>query len=76
MVKIDKYKCSICGGYLYRTDSGGPLVTLQCSSETAMFWNFNRGTKEQHDSHEHFVNSTICVTKKEWEDENKKVQRV
>jgi len=76
MVKIDKYKCKICGDYLYRTDSGGPLVTLQCSSETAMFWNYNRGTKEQHDSHEHFVNSTICVEKKEWDDENKKVQRV
>jgi len=76
MVKIDKYKCKICDSYLYRTDSGGNSVTLQCSSEEAMFWNFNRGTKEQHDSHEHFVNSTICVEKKEWDDENKKVQRV
>jgi hypothetical protein len=74
MIKIEKYRCSLCGEYLYKTDGGGLKVTLQCSSDSAKFWNFNRGTKEQHDSHVHFVNSTISVTKKEWENETKKVQ--
>jgi hypothetical protein len=53
------YKCKVCGSQLYRTDGGGHLVTLQCSSENAMFWNFNRGTKEQAQSHKHFMDSLI-----------------
>ena len=76
MVKIEKYKCIQCGSYLYRTDAGGLSVTLQCSSDEAKFWNFDRGTKEQHDAHNHFVKSTVIITKKEWENETKKVQRV
>ena len=75
MVKIDKYKCTECGAYLYRTDAGGLSVTLQCSSEKAKFWNFDRGTKEQSVAHNHFVKSAVTITKKEWENETKKVQR-
>lgn len=73
-MKIEKYKCSLCGEHLYKTDGGGPKVTLQCSSEEAKFWNFNRGTEEQRSAHEHFTKSTVSVSKKEWEDEAKKVQ--
>lgn len=73
MNKCDKYRCSICGEYLYRTDGGGLNVVLQCSSDDAMFWNFDRGTKEQTDSHIHFHKSTLCVLKKEWDNETKKV---
>jgi len=72
MTKIEKYRCSLCGEYLYRTDGGGLIVILQCSSEVAKFWNFNRGTKEQNDAHKHFNKSTMSISKKEWEDEIKK----
>ena len=75
MTKIDKYRCSLCGEYLYRTDGGGLIVILQCSSEVAKFWNFDRGSEEQRIGHEHFHKSTVSVSKKEWEDETKKVQR-
>jgi hypothetical protein len=74
MTKIEKYKCSLCGEYLYKTDGGGPTVTLQCSSEEAKFWNFDRGTEAQRVGHEHFHKSTMTVPKKEWENEIKKVQ--
>ena len=73
-MKIEKYKCSLCGEHLYKTDGGGPMATLQCSSDAAKFWNFDRGTEAQKASHEHFTKSTVSVSKKEWEDEAKKVQ--
>jgi hypothetical protein len=60
------YKCKVCGSQLYRTDGGGRSVTLQCSSENAMFWNFNRGTKEQAQSHKHFMDSLIHMENIEW----------
>jgi hypothetical protein len=60
------YKCKVCGSQLYRTDGGGHLVTLQCSSENAMFWNFNRGTKEQAQSHKHFMDSLTHIENLEW----------
>ena len=61
------YKCKVCGSQLYRTDGGGPSVTLQCSSESAMFWNFNRGTKEQAQAHKHFMDSLTHMENKEWD---------
>jgi len=58
------YKCKVCGSQLYRTD--GSSVTLQCSSDDAMFWNFGRGTKEQSQSHKHFMDSITHIENKEW----------
>lgn len=75
MTKIEKWKCALCGAHLYKTDGGGPAVTLQCSSAEAAFWNFDRGSEAQRIGHEHFHKSTVSVSKKEWEDEAKKVQR-
>lgn len=75
MIKLEKYRCSLCGEHLYKTDGGGHVVILQCSSEEAKFWNFDRGTKEQSEAHNHFHKSTMHVSKKECEDEIKKVQR-
>ena len=66
-VADQNYKCKICGSKLYRTDGGGKIVTLQCSSESAMFWNFNRGTKEQNQSHDHFIKSTVCILKEKYD---------
>lgn len=60
------YKCKVCGLQLYRTDGGAPAVTLQCSSDEAKFWNFNRGTKEQNISHKHFMDSMIHISLEEW----------
>jgi hypothetical protein len=60
------YKCKVCGSQLYRTDGGGNTVTLQCSSDEAMFWNFNRGTKEQNISHKHFMDSITHIKNEEW----------
>jgi hypothetical protein len=65
-VSDQNYKCKICGSKLYRTDGGGKTVTLQCSSESAMFWNFNRGTKEQNISHKHFMDSITHINKEDW----------
>lgn len=62
-----KYRCKICGSKLYRSDSGGPLVELECSSDAAKFWNFDRGSKEQKDAHEHFSKSRLYITREEWE---------
>lgn len=76
MIKLEKYRCSLCKEYLYKTDGGGHVVILQCSSEEAKFWNFDRGSEAQRIGHEHFNKSTLSVSKKEWEDENKKVQRL
>jgi ribosomal protein S27E len=64
------HKCSICGSRLYRTDGGGRSVTLQCSSDEAKFWNFNRGTEEQRKSHEHFTKSSISIPLEKWNEEN------
>jgi hypothetical protein len=64
------YKCSICGSRLYRTDGGGMSVTLQCSSDDAKFWNFNRGTEEQRKSHEHFTKSLISIPLEKWNEES------
>lgn len=61
-----EHRCKICGAPMYRTDGGGSRVILQCSSEEAMFWNFNRGTKEQSISHKHFTESTMNIPLKEW----------
>lgn len=60
-VNDQEHRCKICGYPLYRTDGGGHNVTLQCSSDAAKFWNFNRGTKEQHDSHKHFMDSIMTI---------------
>lgn len=65
-VADQEHRCKICGSPMYRTDGGGPRVTLQCSSEEAMFWNFNRGTKEQNISHKHFIESLMNIPLKEW----------
>jgi hypothetical protein len=65
-VNDPEHRCKICGAPMYRTDSGGPTVTLQCSSDEAKFWNFNRGTKLQNDSHKHFTDSMIHISLEEW----------
>jgi|ERR1035437_2504701 hypothetical protein len=74
----NKYKCSVCGSPMYRTDAGGHDATLQCSSDRAKFWNFTRGSKEQDEAHDHFEKSTIYVTNKEWSviSESKKKKRI
>lgn len=64
---LNKYKCPVCGGVLYRTDAGGPDITLQCSSDEARFWDFTRGSKEQAKAYKHFNNSTIHISKEELE---------
>ena len=61
------HRCKICGSPMYRTDGGGTTATLQCSSDEAKFWNFNRGTKEQHDSHKHFTDSMVHISLDEWD---------
>ena len=58
----NNYKCVVCGEDLYITYDYGSKKTLQCSSDNAKFWNFPRGSKEQSESHEHFVKSTIYTT--------------
>jgi len=65
-ISAEKYRCPICRSELYRTDAGGHSVTLQCSSEEAMFWNFPRGSEEQKKSHEHFMKSTTNIPVEEW----------
>ena len=65
------YKCKVCGTQLYRTDGGGSKITLQCSSDEAKFWNFNRGTKEQNISHKHFTDSMIHISLEEWNELDK-----
>jgi len=65
-VNDPEHRCKICGSPMYRTDGGGPTVTLQCSSDEAKFWNFNRGTKEQSISHKHFIDSMIHISLEEW----------
>lgn len=65
------YKCKVCGSQLYRTDGGGSKITLQCSSDEAMFWNFGRGTKEQSQSHKHFMDSLINIREDEWNELDK-----
>jgi len=67
-VRTDKYRCSVCGGPLYRTDAGGKYVTLQCISKEANFSLYPRGTKEQNDAHSHFMKSIINITPQEWEE--------
>lgn len=65
-VNDPEHRCKICGAPLYRTDAGGPSVTLQCSSDEAKFWNFNRGTKAQNDAHKHFTDSLVNISHEEW----------
>jgi len=61
-----EHRCKICGAPMYRTDNGGKTATLQCSSEEAKFWNFERGTKEQSESHKHFMSSIMTIPLEEW----------
>lgn len=63
---LEKYKCSVCRGALYRTDAGGHDATLQCSSDEAKFWNFPRGSEEQQKAKEHFEKSTIYIKNREY----------
>jgi hypothetical protein len=63
---IKNYKCPICRGALYRTDAGGTSVTLQCSSPEARFWDFQRGSAEQKNAHDHFMKSTTYISNDEW----------
>ena len=58
-------KCPICGSRMYQTHSGGQKATYQCGSNSAKFWNFDRGTKEEREAHEHFVKSTTYVDRKD-----------
>jgi len=65
-VNDPKHICKICGEPLYRTDGGGHSVILQCSSDAAKFWNFERGSKDQSISHKHFMDSTMSIPVEEW----------
>lgn len=65
---VSGYKCPVCRGALYRTDAGGPKVTLQCSSDEARFWDFPRGSSDQKNAHEHFMKSTTYVSQEEWKE--------
>ena len=65
-VNDPEHRCKICGAPLYRTDAGGPSVVLQCSSDEAKFWNFDRGTKLQNDAHKHFMGSMMSIPLEEW----------
>ena len=49
--------CAICGQALYVTDKGNAEVTYHCSSDEARFWDFDRGTVDQHKAKEHWDNS-------------------
>jgi hypothetical protein len=63
---LSDYKCPICRGALYRTDAGGPSVTLQCASDEARFWDFPRGSEEQKKAHDHFERSTTNISNEDW----------
>lgn len=60
--ELNNFKCKICGSPLYPTYSNDK-VTLQCSSDSAKFWEFERGSKDQKEAHEHFMGSIIYVDK-------------
>jgi len=61
------YICKLCNSPLYITSSGGNFIILQCSSEIAKFWIYNRGTKEQNDAHKHFMSSTCTISVNDWD---------
>lgn len=65
-IDTSKYKCPICRSELYRTDAGGPNVTLQCSSSEAKFWEFPRGSEDNKQVNEHFMKSTTYIPTEEW----------
>lgn len=50
-------KCTVCGFGLYVTDRGNHEVTYHCSSPEARFWDFDRGTPDQHKAKEHWDRS-------------------
>ena len=60
--ELNNYRCKICGSPLYTTYKNDK-ITLQCSSEEAKFWTYERGSKEQKEAHEHFMKSAIYINK-------------
>jgi len=50
-------RCKVCGNTLYSTDRGNHQVTYHCSSPEARFWDFHRGTPDQHKAKEHWDQS-------------------
>jgi hypothetical protein len=50
-------KCTVCGLALYATDWGSYEITYHCSSPEARFWDFDRGTPDQHKAKEHWDRS-------------------
>jgi hypothetical protein len=47
-------RCKVCGHTLYSTDWGNHQITYHCSSPEARFWDFHRGTPDQHKAKEHW----------------------
>lgn len=54
---VDDLKCPMCGAALYPTDRTNFEVTYRCSSPEARFWDFDRGTADQHKAKEHWDRS-------------------
>ena len=54
-------KCNICGCDLYVTDHGNHEMTYHCSSESARFWDYERGTIEQSKAKEHWDKSRMEI---------------
>lgn len=66
MILIEKFvehslspKCKICGSRMYVTDRGWHLSTYHCSSDAARFWDFPRGSQDQHLSKKHWDESKL-----------------
>lgn len=49
--------CDICGSPMYITDQGAFEYTYHCSSDDARFWEFDRGSKDQQKSKDHWDKS-------------------
>ena len=39
-------RCRVCGANLYPTDQGANVIIFHCSSTSARFWDFLRGTSD------------------------------
>jgi hypothetical protein len=56
-------KCKVCGSRMYITDRGGFCVIYHCASDEARFWDFPRGSQDQHLSKKHWDESAEEVCK-------------
>ena len=58
---MNDLNCIVCGQPLYPTDHDNFEITYHCSSPQARFWDFDRGTREQDISKEHWDKSRLEV---------------